>query len=190
VTRQQQRIATLSVPKARIVEAASELFSERGAAGTSLQMIADVVGVTKAAVYHQFHTKDEIVLAVGGLIFDRLKEIAALAEAEASPRRARGVLTDGLIELAIENRRIARFIHHDPFMLRLFDEHVPFRRIMERLNAALLGGQESPEARVTVAMLVTSIGGAVIYPLASDIDDDTLRSQLGRLAHCLLRTLK
>ena len=32
--------------------------------GTSLQMIADAMGVTKAAVYHQFHTKEEIVLAV------------------------------------------------------------------------------------------------------------------------------
>ena len=34
-----------------------------GSGGTSLQMIADAIGVTKAAVYHQYRTKDEIILA-------------------------------------------------------------------------------------------------------------------------------
>ena len=29
-------------------------------------MIADTIGVTKAAVYHQFKTKDEIVIAAAG----------------------------------------------------------------------------------------------------------------------------
>src|SRR5689334_14173118 len=42
----------------RIVDAAVPLFAEHGVGGTSLQMIADAVGVTKAAVYHQFKTKD------------------------------------------------------------------------------------------------------------------------------------
>jgi hypothetical protein len=34
-----------------------------GVGGTSLQMIADAIGVTKAAVYHQFNTNEEIVVA-------------------------------------------------------------------------------------------------------------------------------
>lgn len=180
-------IASLSVPKTRILDAAIGLFSERGASGTSLQMIADAVGVSKAAVYHQFRTKDEIVLAVGGLVFDRLGEIAGLAEAESSAKRARAVLVDALIDMAVENRHLARFLHHDPIMLRLFDEHEPFRRIMERLNRALVGEHVEPGARVTAAMLVTSIGGAVIHPLVADVDNETIRSQLRSCAHSLLR---
>ena len=52
-----------SAAQARIISAALELFARNGVGGTSLQMIADSIGVTKAAVYHQYNTKDEIVLA-------------------------------------------------------------------------------------------------------------------------------
>ena len=62
------RSATLAVATARAqrrtIDVALELFADHGVGGTSLQMIADALGVTKAAVYHQFRTKDEIVLAV------------------------------------------------------------------------------------------------------------------------------
>ena len=47
----------------RIVAAALDLFAEHGVNGSSLQMIADAIGVTKAAVYHQFPTKEAIVVA-------------------------------------------------------------------------------------------------------------------------------
>ena len=45
--------------------AALELFARNGVGGTSLRMIADELGVTKAAVYHQYNTKDEIIYARG-----------------------------------------------------------------------------------------------------------------------------
>ena len=51
-----------SAAQTRILVAALDLFAEHGVSGTSLQMIADALGVTKAAVYHQFKTKDEIAL--------------------------------------------------------------------------------------------------------------------------------
>src|SRR5579862_7894371 len=54
--------AGYSRAQVRVSEAALELFSQHGVGGTSLQMIADALGVTKAAVYHQFKTKDEIVI--------------------------------------------------------------------------------------------------------------------------------
>ena len=44
-----------SPAQARVVTAAAALFAERGVGGTSLQMIADANGVTKAAVYNQFN---------------------------------------------------------------------------------------------------------------------------------------
>ena len=51
-------------PRERVIDAAVELFAGTASAGTSLQMIADHLGVTKAAVYYQFHAKEDIVLAV------------------------------------------------------------------------------------------------------------------------------
>ena len=59
----QSQVESYSAAQIRVATAATELFSMQGVAGTSLQMIADAMGVTKAAVYHQFNTKEAIVLA-------------------------------------------------------------------------------------------------------------------------------
>ncbi len=53
-----------SAAQHRVLDAALTLIADHGVGGTSLQMIADAVGVTKAAVYHQFKTKEEIVIAL------------------------------------------------------------------------------------------------------------------------------
>ena len=68
--------------------------------GTSLQMIADAMGVTKAAVYHQFKTKEEIVIAVLEADLVRLESALDTAEAEQGPR-AREVLLTLVIDLAV-----------------------------------------------------------------------------------------
>lgn len=47
--------------RARIIEVALDLFSAQGYEKTSLREIADKLGVTKAALYYHFKTKDDIV---------------------------------------------------------------------------------------------------------------------------------
>src|SRR5215813_12975520 len=84
--------ARYSAAQVRIINAALDLFAEHGVGGTSLQMIADEIGVTKAAVYHQFNTKDEIVLAAAEAELARLEAVVRAAEAEPSRTRARDAL--------------------------------------------------------------------------------------------------
>ena len=64
-----------------------ELFAEHGVGATSYQMIADAVGVTKGAIYHQFNTKDEIVVAVAEMELASLEEALEAAEVEDVKRR-------------------------------------------------------------------------------------------------------
>src|SRR5581483_8464263 len=127
--------AAYTAAQAPIVEAALVLFAEHGVSGTSLQMIADAIGVTKAAVYHHYKTKDEIVLAVAQVILARLD--AAVTAAERSRSRARELLVAAMIDLAVERRRVAGVLQRDPVMLRFLEEHEPFRRVMERVNRLL-----------------------------------------------------
>lgn len=47
-----------------ILDAASELFTTLGYAGTSTRSIADSVGIRQASLYHYFKTKDDILCAV------------------------------------------------------------------------------------------------------------------------------
>ncbi|MFI5915079.1 TetR/AcrR family transcriptional regulator [Dactylosporangium sp. NPDC051541] len=44
-----------------ILDAAAELFSERGYAATSTRLIAEMVGVRQASLYYHFSTKDQIL---------------------------------------------------------------------------------------------------------------------------------
>src|SRR3954465_9810534 len=89
--------------RARLVEAAGDLFAEQGVSATSLQAIADRLGVTKAAVYHQFGSKDDIVLAVAGPVISLLREIADAA-APRPEAEARRIVIEGLVDLALAQR--------------------------------------------------------------------------------------
>jgi AcrR family transcriptional regulator len=178
--------AVFTAAQTRVVEAALGLFAEHGISGTSLQMIADAVGVTKAAVYHQYHSKDEIVLAVAEAVLAGLEAAVTSAEAESSRSRAREVLIAGMIDLAVEQRRMAGILQRDPVMLRFLEEHAPFRRVMERVNRVLMGGVSGPGARTQAAMIAAGIAGTVVHPLALELDDKTLRVQLLKQVRKLL----
>jgi AcrR family transcriptional regulator len=178
--------ASYTAAQTRTIEAALGLFVEHGISGTSLQMIADALGVTKAAVYHQYNTKDEIILAVAQVVLARLEEAVTAAEAERSRPRGREVLIAKMIDLAVERRRMAGFLQRDPVMLRFLEDHEPFRHVMARVNRLLMGGASNPRARVQAATLAAVIAGTVIHPLVLDLDDESLRAQLLKQARKLL----
>ena len=183
-----QRVAQLipSAAQARIISAALELFARNGVGGTSLQMIADTIGVTKAAVYHQYSTKGEIVLAAAEAELARLEAVIGAAEAEPSRARARRALVTGMVDLAVAHRRTVSTILNDPVIVRFFAEHESFRHVMDRMSRVLMGDDIGHEARVSTAMLTAAISGTVMHPLVVGLDDETLRSQLQRLAERLL----
>jgi AcrR family transcriptional regulator len=171
-----------SAAQTRIINAALELFAVHGVGGTSLQMIADAIGVTKAAVYHQFRTKDEIVIAAAEADLARLAAVLDAAEAEGDRTQSREVLVTRLIDIAVDHRRMVSILQSDPVMVRLLAEHEPFQQLMARLQRLLLGDDPSADVRVPAAMLASAISGAVMHPLVADVDDETLRKNLLDLA--------
>jgi AcrR family transcriptional regulator len=178
--------AGLTAAQARIVAAALDLFARHGVGGTSLQMIADEIGVTKAAVYHQYPTKDEIILAAAEAELDRLRAVVDAAEAESTPKRARDAVVTGIVDLAVERRRTVGTILSDPVIVGFFAEHETFRDVMHRLRHLLIGDDAGPEGRVRTAMLLAAISGAVVHPFVVDLKDDVLRAQLRGLARRFL----
>jgi AcrR family transcriptional regulator len=55
---------TKSDTRERILDVALDLFIEQGFDGTSLRQIAEKLGVTKAALYYHFESKDDILMAL------------------------------------------------------------------------------------------------------------------------------
>jgi AcrR family transcriptional regulator len=188
--RSRRSAPSYSPAQGRTIEAALVLFAEEGVGGTSLQMIADSLGVTKAAIYHQFKTKDDIVLAAADVMLASLATAVEAAEAEPSRARAREVLLAGMVDAAVERRRVVSVLQRDPVMVRFLERHEPFRQVMERLYRVLIGARAGAEARISAAMLSAAIAGAVIHPLVLDLDDQKLRSELLRLARRFVRRLQ
>lgn len=69
-----------------LYEHATRLFAERGFAGTSLQDIADALGITRPALYHYVKSKDELLAKlVTEVTSGPLDELNALAAQHADP---------------------------------------------------------------------------------------------------------
>lgn len=162
----------------RTINVALELFADHGVSGTSLQMIADALGVTKAAIYHQFRSKDALVLAVAEVGLATLETAIDLADAEPDRDRGRAVLLRHVIDLAVARRRWVSAIQGDPVMIRLLGTHEPFVDLMTRVYSLLLGEDVGPASRVRTALVSTAIGAALVHPIVADLDDDTLRAEL------------
>ncbi|OBH06256.1 MULTISPECIES: TetR/AcrR family transcriptional regulator [unclassified Mycobacterium] len=187
-TRSRFRFITRSAAQTRILDAALQLIAEHGVGGTSLQMIADAIGVTKAAVYHQYKTKEQIVIALTERELGGLEEALEAAEADDHRSRARDVLLDRVIDVAVERRGAASTLQFDPVIVRLLGEHEPFQEFIQRLYGVLLD-DAAEDARVSAAVLSGAIAVGVVSPLVADIDDDALRAQLGRITRRLIGAL-
>lgn len=162
----------------RTIAAALGLFAEHGVSGTSLKMIADELGVTKAAVYHQFNTKNEIVLAVAEDQFAQLEAAVESAEKMTPREAAREFLLEHVIEVAIQRRRWVRALSNDPVMVRLLADHEPLQSVIVRLYRLILDDAAGTQGVVSVAVLSAAIGATVVHPLVADLDDETLGREL------------
>ena len=169
------RAEAYTAAQRRTAEAALELFSRHGVAGTSLQMIADRLGVTKAAVYHQFRTKQSIVVAVLDVRLRAIEAAVLDAEAAGATAEARRALLASIVEVVVADRAAWHTLQSDPVLLRLLADHEPSRALWSRLFGMLVG--HGPGARVRAAVLSAAIG-AVSHPFVADLHDEVLATEL------------
>jgi AcrR family transcriptional regulator len=81
-TREETRLET----RTKLVDAAAEVFAERGFYGASVEEIAERAGYTRGAFYSNFSGKDDAFLAVYDRRMDtQIEEISALLRASPDP---------------------------------------------------------------------------------------------------------
>ncbi|MFF5078137.1 TetR/AcrR family transcriptional regulator [Actinoplanes sp. NPDC000266] len=169
----------------RVIGAALDLFAENGVSGTSLQMIADRLGVTKAAVYHQFPTKEEIVLTAIAPAMERLVALAeSTARLRSRPARVRHAVA-GVVDLVVEHRRLSAVLSFDPVVIQLVRPH-PAMRAVESLVDMLAGPDPDPATRIGVTMVSGGLIIAGTDPHLAKMDDEDLRGLLTASALRLL----
>lgn len=133
--------------RTRIQDVALELFIEQGYEATSLREIAERLGVTKAALYYHFKTKEDIVLS---LAERRLHEIEALLEwLKAQPKspESRAELITRYADLLErgDQKDFMRFMERNQTSMR----HHPTLHRMRELMFLLVEELSEPEDELT-----------------------------------------
>ena len=167
-----------STPRSRVIAAAEALFLERGVHATSLQMIADRIGVTKAAVYFQFRSKDEIVRAVIAPAIARITEMVTMAEADVSAARRFDLALDGLVGVVVERGEVAAMLRRDAEVTEMLDNDADFRGLMARLDGLLIGPEPSPDAKVALALAGGGLMAVGSDPTWKQLDAEGFRRTL------------
>lgn len=140
--------APRGLARQRVLDAALALFAEHGVHGTSLQMIADRIGVSKAAVYYQFRSKEDIALEVLRPSIDDMARVIRIAEVLPDMQRRREVLVSGLIEMVVRHRELSVLFYGDPGIDQMVRDEPEFSVVTGRLQELL---EDRSHAQPTVS---------------------------------------
>lgn len=96
--------------KQQILEAAANLFAQRGFHAVSMEDIGATVGITASAIYRHFDSKPAVLVAMFDRVIDQLLSEGQLvaADADADPRASLARLIDGQIAFVVDDRDVAQ----------------------------------------------------------------------------------
>jgi AcrR family transcriptional regulator len=145
--------------RAQIQRVAIELFTEEGYDKTSLREIAEKLGVTKAALYYHFPTKDDII---SSLIEQRIAAVDALLEwAESQPRdsatRIRFIERYAVLHDEFVHENVIRFFERNQTLINTLPAGKRMREQMLRVFALITDPEESLTQQLRRAMALFSI---------------------------------
>src|SRR5215467_4054874 len=159
--------------RSRMQKVALELFAEQGYEKTSLREIAERLGVTKAALYYHFKSKEDIVHSFTDDYFAELDE-----------------LLDRYVGVVLASNEVFRFLEQNRASVQSMEAGKErFARVRVRLNALVdvLVGAEAPlRDRVRATTAVLSVGMTCMFFLQQVDDRDKLRAIVLEMATDLI----
>jgi AcrR family transcriptional regulator len=176
--------------RSRAQKVALELFAEQGYEKTSLREIAERLGVTKAALYYHFKSKEDIVHSFTD---DYFAEIDALLDwAKDQPRgdETRYAILDRYVGIVLAGSEVFRFLEQNRASVQGMEAGKErFARFRDRLDTLvdLLAGPGAPlRDRVRASAAVLTVG-ATCHVYLQQVDDlDKLRAIVLEMATDLI----
>lgn len=164
--------------RARIQSVALELFTEQGYERTSLREIAERLGVTKAALYYHFKSKDEIV---DSLVDDQSEAIDELLEwAHGQPRTA-GTRQEFVRRYAevlhtAQHNQIMRFFDRNQAVLRDMKAGEKMRSRMTRLLDVVVDPDAPLTQQIKAGMALWALHASWFVVRDPDVSYEDLRT--------------
>lgn len=155
----------------RIQSVALELFAEQGYEKTSLREIAERLGVTKAALYYHFKSKEDIVRSFTEDYVHELDALIAWASDRPLDAEGRAVLLARYSDIVSHRIEVMRFLEHNQAAIdQLLREHGGHdrKKLFREQFLALRNLLTPPDAplrdRVRATMAIASVGlGCMLY---------------------------
>jgi AcrR family transcriptional regulator len=150
--------------RVRILAVALELFATQGYAGTSIRDIAEPMGMTKAALYYHFASKEEILDGVTAPIRDEMGELTRWAGSTPAPGPKE--LLTAVVDVLSRHAPLIQTIFNDPSV----DHRGHLANAKEDLQTLLviLAGSDDPSARLRARCALGAVQFGVIGTVHSD----------------------
>jgi AcrR family transcriptional regulator len=177
----------------RILDVALDLFTDKGFDGTSLREIAERLGVTKAALYYHFASKDDILLALHMRLHAFGKDaLVKMTEDEPVSLQVWGGLLDEVVGQMLAQRQI--FLMHQRNQAALEklhrEEHDAEHEDLQTRFRKLLDDTRVPlRDRIRVAASFGAVFAALFMAgdAFSDVPNQDMSDLLHDVVHDLLR---
>ena len=160
----------------RLIDAAIALFIRHSYAGTSLQMIADELGFTKAANYHHFRTREQLLTAVLEPIIDKLAAVVDDAERQRGVHARAERMLSGYARLAVENPMLVAVLASDPSVHTVLKSNREWTHMIARQMALLADVHPGPEGFIRAQFVFAGIAGSANPK--READDEWLHARL------------
>jgi len=150
--------------RARIQQVALELFAEHGYERTSLREIAERLGVTKAALYYHFKSKEDIVRSFAEDYFARLDALIAWGSDQPTNQQTAKELLEGYIAIVMESGEVFRFLERNQATIHGTEDgkhrFTQFRPRLKALIEIITGPQAPTRSQIRAAAAIFSISAS------------------------------
>ena len=160
----------------KILDAAKEVFQQKGLTGARMQEIADKAGINKALLHYYYRTKDKLFEKVFELAFSLfIPRVKEMMMSEKSVFEKIEFIVDNYINLLHKHPYIPGFIinelNRNPQMLvQLFEKNVQFKEInlFEKFDNQLQDEVNKGIIRLVDSRnLMTNVIGLCIFPIVA-----------------------
>jgi AcrR family transcriptional regulator len=153
--------------RARIQQVALELFAEQGYERTSLREIAEGLGVTKAALYYHFKSKEDIVRSFTEDYFARLDAVIAWGREQPPGAETARELIDRCITVVLESGEVFRFLERNQATIHGTEDgkhrFTQFRPRLSALMEIITGSDKSPRSRIRAAAAIFAVSASCMF---------------------------